>query len=76
MSEVIDPKRTLNQALVYLKAVNYARVYTVDCKSKQGTLDLDASQTTPKQITKTVTAGDEINSEGLRVSAIVSEDTA
>lgn len=75
MSEVIDPKRTLNQALVYLKAVNYARVYTVDCKSKQGSLDLGASQTTPKQITKTVTDGDEINSEGLRVSAIVSEDT-
>jgi len=77
MSEVIDPKRTLNQALVYLKAVNYARVYTVDCKSKQGTLDLEASQSTPRQITATVSgSGDEINSEGLRVSAIVSEDTA
>jgi len=76
MSEVIDPKRTLNQALVYLKSVNYARVYTVDCKSKQGSKDLDASQTTPRQITATVSnSGDEINSEGLRVSAIVSEDT-
>jgi len=67
------PSSSLNQALVYLKSVNYGRNYTVKMTSKENTLSPDADHTTVKQITATATNNHEINSDGLKVSSVISE---
>lgn len=67
------PSNDLNQALVYLKSVNYGRNYTVKMTSKENTLNPDADHTTVKQITETSTNDHEINSDGLKVSSVISE---
>lgn len=67
------PSNDLNQALVYLKSVNYGRNYTVKMTSKENTLNPDADHTTVKQITETASTDHEINSDGLKVSSVISE---
>ena len=74
MSNVINPANDLNQALVYLKSVNYGRDYTVKMTSKLGTVHPSADHTTVKQVTETVTnVGDQVNSDELKVSSVMSE---
>ena len=67
------PSNDLNQALVYLKSVNYGRNYTVKMTSKANTLNPDAEHTTVKQITATASDDHEINSDDLKVSSVISE---
>ena len=68
------PSNDLNQALVYLKSVNYGRNYTVKMASKANILNPDAEHTTVKQVTETVTGvGDQVNSDDLKVSSVISQ---
>jgi len=73
LSDIRNPSNDLNQALVYLKSVNYGRQYTVRMTSKANTLNPDAEHTTVKQITETASDDHEINSDGLKVSSVISE---
>ena len=60
-------------ALVYLKAVNYGRKYTVNFKV--GSTTTTADSTAPKHVTTTLSnnGGDEINNDALKVSTIINE---
>ena len=73
-SNRIEPSSDINQALVYLKSVNYGRTYTVKMTSKDGSVHPDASHSTIQQVTDT-TAGNgddhEINSNALKVSSVM-----
>lgn len=78
MSDVINPANDLNQALVYLKSVNYARNYMVKVTSKEQSdangnpQKADGYHLTVNQTTSTATDDHEVNSEGLKVASVIS----
>jgi hypothetical protein len=78
MSDVINPANDLNQALVYLKSVNYARNYMVKVTSKElndgngNPQTADGYHLTVKQITTSSGNDDTTNSEALKVSSVIS----
>lgn len=77
-SDKIIPANELNQALVYLKSVNYARNYMVKVTSKERSdangnpQTADGYHLTVKQITDTASDDHETNSEALKVSSVIS----
>jgi len=76
MSEVINPSSNVNKALVYLKAVNYGRTYTVTVTSKtesnpSGAITSTGTSTTANQVTVNEDNEDKINSNELSVSNVI-----
>lgn len=76
MSDEVFPSSDVHSALVYLKSINYGREYTVTVTPKE---DVDSAFTvtsgTPNQINNVV-AGDESNTEALRVSDVIGKTPA
>ena len=73
MTDFKNPSNDLNQALVYLKSVNYGRQYTVKMTSKQNSTNANAGHTTTQQITTNSGNDDTVNSAKLKVSSVISE---
>ena len=73
MSDLINPANDLNQALVYLKSVNYGRTYTVRVESKESSGVIAVEQSSAQNI---IASGTNHNDNELKVSKIMSEGSA